>query len=61
VADRLAALGGELDVRSAPGSGTTVTGRLPFPAAIAGHQQPGRLRRGERGGGQVGRIVGGLG
>ena len=33
MADRLAALGGELDVRSAPGSGTTVTGRLPFPAA----------------------------
>jgi predicted DNA-binding transcriptional regulator YafY len=49
VADRLAALGGELDVRSAPGSGTTVTGRLPFPAAIAGHQQPGRLRRGRTG------------
>jgi signal transduction histidine kinase len=37
MADRLAALGGELDVRSAPGSGTTVTGRLPFPAAGAGH------------------------
>ena len=37
MADRLAALGGELDVRSAPGSGTTVTGRLPFPAASAGH------------------------
>jgi signal transduction histidine kinase len=33
MADRLAALGGDLDVRSAPGSGTTVTGRLPFPAA----------------------------
>jgi signal transduction histidine kinase len=32
MADRLAALGGELDIRSAPGSGTTVTGRLPFPA-----------------------------
>ena len=29
MADRLAALGGELDVRSAPGGGTTVTGRLP--------------------------------
>jgi len=37
MADRLAALGGELDVRSAPGSGTTVTGRLPFPADSAGH------------------------
>jgi signal transduction histidine kinase len=33
MADRLAALGGDLDVRSAPGRGTTVTGRLPFPAA----------------------------
>jgi len=32
MADRLAALGGELDVRSAPRQGTTVTGRLPFPA-----------------------------
>jgi signal transduction histidine kinase len=32
MADRLAALDGELDVRSAPGRGTTVTGRLPFPA-----------------------------
>jgi signal transduction histidine kinase len=32
MADRLAALGGELDVRSAPGRGTTITGRLPFPA-----------------------------
>jgi signal transduction histidine kinase len=29
IADRLAALGGELDVRSAPGDGTTVAGRLP--------------------------------
>jgi signal transduction histidine kinase len=30
MADRLAALGGELDVRSAPGAGTDVTGRLPI-------------------------------
>ncbi|HXZ71406.1 MAG TPA: histidine kinase [Streptosporangiaceae bacterium] len=37
MADRLAALGGDLDVRSAPGSGTTVTGRLPFPATSASH------------------------
>ena len=44
MADRLAALGGELDVRSAPGTGTTVTGRLPFPT-VAVHQQPARLRR----------------
>jgi signal transduction histidine kinase len=29
MADRLAALGGRLDVRSAPGHGTTVTGQLP--------------------------------
>jgi signal transduction histidine kinase len=29
IADRLAALGGALDVRSAPGDGTTVSGRLP--------------------------------
>jgi signal transduction histidine kinase len=29
VADRLAALGGEVTVRSAPGDGTTVAGRLP--------------------------------
>jgi signal transduction histidine kinase len=29
MADRLAALGGELEVRSSPGTGTTVTGRLP--------------------------------
>jgi len=29
MADRLAAVGGHLDVRSAPGAGTTVTGNLP--------------------------------
>ena len=29
IADRLSALGGVLDIRSAPGSGTTVVGRLP--------------------------------
>jgi len=29
MADRLQAHGGTLDVRSAPGAGTTVTGRLP--------------------------------
>ena len=32
IADRLASLGGELDVRSAPGDGTTVAGRLPVTA-----------------------------
>ncbi|MBI4261535.1 MAG: GAF domain-containing sensor histidine kinase [Actinobacteria bacterium] len=36
MSDRLAALGGELEVRSAPGAGTTVAGRLPAPAAAAG-------------------------
>jgi signal transduction histidine kinase len=33
MADRLAALGGRLEVRSAPGAGTTVTGQLPVAAA----------------------------
>jgi len=32
IADRLAALGGELTVRSAPGHGTSVAGRLPVEA-----------------------------
>jgi signal transduction histidine kinase len=32
MADRLAALGGDLQVRSEPGRGTTVTGRLPVRA-----------------------------
>jgi signal transduction histidine kinase len=31
MADRLSALGGELRVRSAPGAGTRVTGRVPVP------------------------------
>ena len=30
IADRLASLGGELEVRSAIGDGTTVAGRLPM-------------------------------
>ncbi|HEX4941758.1 MAG TPA: sensor histidine kinase [Actinomycetota bacterium] len=30
IVDRLAALGGEVDIRSAPGSGATVSGRLPI-------------------------------
>jgi signal transduction histidine kinase len=33
IADRLAALGGELVVTSAPGDGTAVAGRLPVEAA----------------------------
>jgi len=32
MADRLAALGGGLQVRSAPGQGTTITGHLPAPS-----------------------------
>jgi len=32
MADRLAALGGRLQVHSAPGHGTTITGHLPVPA-----------------------------
>ncbi len=32
MADRLAALGGSFEVRSRPGEGTTVSGRLPFTA-----------------------------
>ena len=35
IADRLAALGGELEVRSAPGGGTTLAGSLPVVAAPA--------------------------
>jgi signal transduction histidine kinase len=30
--DRLSALGGTLNVRSAPGAGTTVAGRIPIAA-----------------------------
>jgi signal transduction histidine kinase len=33
IADRLAALGGELDVHSTPGDGTTVAGRVPLEEA----------------------------
>jgi signal transduction histidine kinase len=35
MADRLDALGGRIDVRSAPGTGTRVTGRIPIPAIKA--------------------------
>jgi signal transduction histidine kinase len=35
MADRLAALGGRLEVHSAPGHGTTITGHLPVPATTA--------------------------
>ena len=33
MADRLAALGGRLEVKSAPSQGTTITAHLPVPAA----------------------------
>jgi signal transduction histidine kinase len=36
MADRLAALGGELEVRSRPGAGTTVIGTIPLVAATGG-------------------------
>jgi signal transduction histidine kinase len=36
MADRLAALGGRLEVQSAPGQGTTITGHLPVSAAGSG-------------------------
>jgi signal transduction histidine kinase len=35
IADRLEAIGGRLDVDSAPGKGTVVSGWLPAPAAVA--------------------------
>ncbi|HEX6400473.1 MAG TPA: sensor histidine kinase, partial [Actinomycetota bacterium] len=34
IADRLAALGGEVTIRSAPGDGTTVVGTLPVPSEV---------------------------
>jgi signal transduction histidine kinase len=41
MADRLAALGGRLEVWSAPGQGTTITGHLPspFPTAVSSAQR----------------------
>jgi signal transduction histidine kinase len=33
MADRLAALDGELSIRSSPGFGTTITGRVPVGTA----------------------------
>jgi signal transduction histidine kinase len=32
MADRIAALGGRLEIHSVPGRGTTITGHLPVPA-----------------------------
>jgi signal transduction histidine kinase len=40
MADRLAALGGELEVRSRPGAGTTVIGTIPIVAATSGRHEP---------------------
>jgi signal transduction histidine kinase len=37
MADRLAALGGRLEVQSIPGRGTTVTGHLPIPVTSGDH------------------------
>jgi signal transduction histidine kinase len=37
MADRLAALGGRLEVRSVPGQGTTITGHLPIRSTGSGH------------------------
>jgi signal transduction histidine kinase len=34
MADRLDAIGGSLEVRSAPGRGTTIAGRVPFTAPM---------------------------
>jgi signal transduction histidine kinase len=39
MADRLAALGGSLDVRSAPGAGTTVEGRMPATEVREQHRR----------------------
>jgi signal transduction histidine kinase len=41
MADRLAALGGGLEVRSVSSQGTTVTGQLPLPAAVSRDLNPG--------------------
>jgi chemotaxis protein histidine kinase CheA len=43
MADRLAALGGRLEVWSAPGQGTTITASLPLSAA-SGPTKPARAR-----------------
>jgi signal transduction histidine kinase len=37
MADRLAALGGRLEVQSAPSQGTTITGHLPVPSTSGNH------------------------
>ena len=35
ITDRLAALGGAVEIRSAPGAGTTIAGKLPATSAEA--------------------------
>jgi signal transduction histidine kinase len=42
MADRLAALGGRLEVQSVPGRGTTITGHLPIPSTGSGSGGLGR-------------------
>jgi signal transduction histidine kinase len=44
MSDRLSALGGRLEVTSAPGQGTTITGRLPVPAGTLAPAVPEPLR-----------------
>jgi signal transduction histidine kinase len=45
MADRLAALGGRLEVRSAPGQGTTISEHLPIPGVKGNNEaaMPGSL------------------
>jgi signal transduction histidine kinase len=40
MSDRLAALDGTLEVRSAPGAGTTVIGRVPLRAPVTAEMSP---------------------
>jgi signal transduction histidine kinase len=44
MSDRLSALGGRLEVTSAPGAGTTITGHLPVPAGAPAVAVPEPLR-----------------
>jgi signal transduction histidine kinase len=44
MADRLAALGGRLEIRSAPGQGSAITGQLPISVSNGNHQRAGSHR-----------------